>query len=290
MIWTHVARYLASGLASLALAQSISSMAIADIWRSHPHLPIASKADITENSTASSNISSKKSVLFISTANQKLSHIQRKQTSGDLPLPPRNPTSSSAGGRRDGTTCLQDAATSTGEPSLTALSPTLKPGLTLSPHPTFLIYVPPTSAQTAEFSLRTSQDQGVYRTTILLNHTPSIVSISLPADSPPLAIGSTYTWSFNLICNPNDRIEDLFSVGSIQRIQSNPIQTQSLDQLSPAELVSLYHASGIWYDVLAALFKLQQTNPGDPAINQSWSDLLHIGGFGAIAPLSVTPH
>jgi Domain of Unknown Function (DUF928) len=204
-----------------------------------------------------------------------------KQSGSDLPLPPRNPDSSSAGGRRDGTVCPQDTAAATTTPVLTALSPTSEPGLTLAERPTFLVYVPQTSAQTAEFSLRTSGDLGVYRTIVTLNHTAGIVAIRLPADAPPLAIGDLYIWSFNLICNPSDRLDDLFVTGSVQRIEENAALGRSLEQATPADLVRLYQQSGLWYDALSILFARYQTQPNDPNLIQSWTDLLQLGKIGA---------
>src|SRR5919199_2160707 len=84
------------------------------------------------------------------------------QINAQLPLPPKNPDDTRGGGTRDGGRCPQDAMTSQ---SLTALSPVPEPGLTLAERPTFLAYVPQTTAQRAEFSLFDQNNKGIYQTT-----------------------------------------------------------------------------------------------------------------------------
>lgn len=170
------------------------------------------------------------------------------------PPPPTNPGRSSAGGRRDPSNCPQDAGAATTSPLLTALSPTTKPGLTLAERPTFLVYVPKTSAKNAEFSLRSRMGQGVYRTMVALTTTPNLISITLPAQAPPLTVGQTYTWSFAIICNPNDRLNDRFVTGTVQRIALDPTRLRQIQQASPKEQVMLYQKADVWYDALALCF------------------------------------
>lgn len=202
-----------------------------------------------------------------------------KQSESDLPLPPRNPESSSAGGRRDRNLCPQDTVGPTPSPVLTALSPVSKPGLTLADDPTFWVYVPPTSALTAEFSLRTLDDQGIYRTTLVLDDIPGLVSVTLPADAPSLEVGTSYIWSFNLVCDPSNRLEDPFVTGNIQRRELEGDRSIQPDQLPLAEQVAFYGEQGFWYDALSALMELQRTQPTDPRLDEFWRDLLRLGGL-----------
>lgn len=199
------------------------------------------------------------------------------------PPPPKNPESSAAGGRRDPFACPQDAvATETSSaataPSLTALSPTTPPGLTLAEHLTFLVYVPSTSAETAEFSIRDQESRGVYRTTVALTHTPELISISLPEQAPPLEVGKPYTWSFAVICNPDDRVEDRFVTGTVQRIELAPTRLQRIEQAPPKQRIALYQEEGIWYDALALLFELRRSQPNDPNLSTTWRNFLQSAG------------
>ncbi|MBD1997866.1 DUF928 domain-containing protein [Leptolyngbya sp. FACHB-541] len=195
------------------------------------------------------------------------------------PPPPNNPGSSAAGGRRSASTCPQDAIAATTDPLLTALSPTTTPGLSLAEHPTFLVYVPSTSAENAEFSLRSRDGRGIYRTTVPLTDTPTLISISLPDQVAPLEIGSLYTWSFAIICNPDNRIEDQFVTGSIQRIELNPVRLSQIEQSPPARRIALYQEDGIWYDALTLLFELKRSQPDDLSIDTTWREFLQSGGI-----------
>lgn len=207
-------------------------------------------------------------------------NTQLKQS--NPPPPPTNPDSSAAGGRRAPSACPQDAGAATTGPALTALSPTTKPGLTLAERPTFLVYVPKTSAKNAEFSLRSREGRGVYRTTVALTNTPDIISISLPAQAPPLAVGKQYTWSLAVICNPNDRVDDQFVTSMVQRSELDPTRWSQIQQSPPKEQVSLYQKADAWYDALTVLFELQRTQPNDPSVRAMWRELLQSGGVSTM--------
>jgi hypothetical protein len=194
------------------------------------------------------------------------------------PPPPKNPGSSAPGGRRDRSACPQDTEAATTGPILTALSPTTKPGLTLAERPTFLVYVPKTSAKTAEFSLRNQNGSGVYRTTLTLTNTPDIVSISLPSNAPALEIKKRYMWSFAVICNPSDRVEDQFVTGTVQRTELEPTRLRQIEQAPLKQRVSLYQKADIWYDAFAILFEARRTQPNDPSISAAWREFLQFGG------------
>lgn len=205
---------------------------------------------------------------------------ERKQS--NPPPPPTNPGSSAAGGRRDPAACPQDAVAPTPSPLLTALSPTTQAGLTLAERPTFLVYVPKTSAENAEFSLRTRSGQGVYRTTIALTNAPGIISITLPAQATPLEMGKDYTWMFAVICNTADRLEDRFVMGTVQRIQLDPTRLHQIEQTPARQRIELYQQAGVWYDALALLLQLKRSQPDDLTLNTAWHELLQSGGIDTL--------
>jgi hypothetical protein len=167
-------------------------------------------------------------------------------------------------------------------PLLTALSPTTKPGLTLAERPAFLVYVPKTSAKNAEFSLRNRMGQGVYRTMIALTTTPNLISITLPAQVPPLEVGKPYTWSFAIICNADDRLDDRFVTGMVQRLALNAAQLRQIQQAPPRAQVTLYQQANAWYDAIAVLHQLKRSQRNDPGISTAWRELLQAGGIDTI--------
>ena len=217
---------------------------------------------------------------------EKLAISQVKETrlaQSNPPPPPENPGSSSAGGRRNPSNCSQDAVSATTTSLLlTALSPTTKPGSTLAERPTFLVYVPKTSAKNAEFSLRSREGQGVYRTTIALTNTPDLISITLPAQAPPLEVGKLYTWFFSIICNPDDRVDDRFVTGMVQRSALDPARLRQIQQAPPREQVALYQQADAWYDALAILLQLKRSQLNDPSISTAWRELMQSGGVDSM--------
>lgn len=207
------------------------------------------------------------------------SHNQR-QINAQLPPPPKNPDETRGGGTRDEGRCPQDAKTS--QP-LTALSPVTETGLTVAERPTFLAYVPKTTAQTAEFSLFEQNNKGIYQTTFPLTNTPGIVSFSLPPNAPPLEFGKDYTWSFAMICDPKKRLQDQFVRGRIRRIELDSALMNQIEKASPKERVSLYKSAGVWYEAVFTLFELQRSQPNDSSVSAAWKELLNSGGLDSIS-------
>jgi hypothetical protein len=203
------------------------------------------------------------------------------QIDAQLPPPPNNPDETRGGGTRDGGRCPQDAMTS--DQPLTALSPVTEPGLTVAERPTFLAYVPQTTAQTAEFSLFDQNNKGIYQTTFALTNTPGIVSFSLPPNAPPLEIGKDYTWSFAMICDPKNRLKDQFVRGRIRRTELNSTLMNQIEKATPKERVALYRSADVWYEALFTLFELPRSQTTDLSVNAAWKELLNSGGLNSLA-------
>jgi hypothetical protein len=126
------------------------------------------------------------------------------------------PSQTAGGGSRGGGYCLPDPRL---EPPLTALPTTPVTELTAETHPTFLVQVPQTAAQTAEFSLFDENWNGIYQTHLSLHDVPDVVSVSLPENEPALEVGQDYHWVLALICEPSDRLQDQTVGGRIRRIE-----------------------------------------------------------------------
>ncbi len=175
--------------------------------------------------------------------------------------------------------CPQDVSVKT--TSLTALIPDNHPALTVAAHPTFLVYVPQTTASSAELTVVEGTDNGIYQTRVALTGHPGVVSISLPDSEPALEIGKHYQWKFAVICNPEDRLnDDLVVSGWIQRIDP---KLPSLEGLNPLERTSVYASKGIWYEAVNTLAQLRRENPQDLTITSKWEELLKSTGLGNIA-------
>lgn len=220
-------------------------------------------------------------IVTLTIATSPAAAVSQTRKQSNPPPPPTNPGSSAAGGRRDPLACPQDAEAITSRP-MTALSPTTEPGLTLAERPTFLVYIPRTSAENAEFSISSREGRGVYRTTIALTHTPNLISITLPDQAGSLEVGKSYNWSFAIICNPNDRLEDRFVTGSIERIELASTRLQQIEQAPFNQRLTLYQENHIWYDAIALLFELKRIQPNDSNISTAWRELLQSGGIDPV--------
>lgn len=188
------------------------------------------------------------------------------------------------GGTRPVKNCL--AASASG--SLTALSPGNQLGLTEVERPKFLVYLPQTTAQMAEFSLFDQQMKGIYQVSIPVAQKTGLMSIALPDNAPVLQKDQPYYWTFALACNPNDRTEDWVVGGWVEYAQPSANLKQQLASLVGVEKVSLYAKQGFWYDAITTLVELQRTQPNQPQLAEMQLELLKSGGLEALAtkPLS----
>lgn len=200
--------------------------------------------------------------------------------------PPRRgvPGRREGGGTRDPYACVQ------GNPArLMAIMPETNLGLTNAAHPRFFWYSPKTRAKFAEFTLTKANEATpadkfpVFTTTFSITGTPGVVSLSIPTLIPPLAVGQDYRWSLALICNPENRKQDIKVDGWIQRIAPDADLAGKLAKATPGDRPLLYASSGVWFDTLTTLAELRCANPQDAALAGSWAQLMQSVKLGTIA-------
>ncbi|MBW4511593.1 MAG: DUF928 domain-containing protein [Scytonematopsis contorta HA4267-MV1] len=196
------------------------------------------------------------------------------------------------GGRRDNNnnTCTTSSRTARSLPpgnqnsnqALTALLPTTKLGLTVSSHPTFMVYVPSNSAKAVEFTLENEKGEGVYQTTVNLKSNTKILEVPLPKSESALEIGKDYKWVVSMICQQSGP-RDPFTEGVIRRVQPDTALTNSLRTAKPLEKVALYAKAGIWFEAAVNMVQLRRSQPNNPEIASAWQDLLLSAGLERIA-------
>ncbi len=163
------------------------------------------------------------------------------------------PQATVSGGTR--TQCRFDKQQS--DPPLTLLIPADQLGLTTRTHPQFFVYLPETVATEAEFVLRDRNGNYKYRARYTLPQTPGVVMLELPDSEKPLEANTEYQWIFAIVCNPDDRTEDMLAIGSLQLTELSPTQKRQLDQAAPQQQAELYAKYGIWHEALTSLVELQ---------------------------------
>ncbi len=175
--------------------------------------------------------------------------------------------------------CSRDEAY---RPAMTALLPASKQGLTITPHPTFWVYIPPTSSPQAHFTLKDENNQGVYQAIIPITKTGEIASVSLPENQPPLEVGKTYQWSVALICQPSQTDIPLVS-GKVRRVEPDSALRTELGKSTSLEQAASYGKAGMWYDMLNSLAQLKKSQSSDTTIAANWVHLLNSVGLEDIA-------
>lgn len=206
--------------------------------------------------------------------------------------PDRGAPSSTRGGASRGGVCDQDQSI----PSLPLIA--LRPanslaggiGLTLESQPQFLVYLPQTLAEKAEFTLKDEQGNNVYQAEFPINGKAGIISISLPKNSIKLELDKDYDWYFSIICNPKNRVKDSSVNGWIRRELPPKKLADELQNAAEKERPRIYAQHGIWHEALTNLAELIRQNPNDPALITDWKTLLEavqIAGIGE-QPFSLT--
>jgi hypothetical protein len=188
------------------------------------------------------------------------------------------PARTSGGGTRSiVATCIK------GSRPLTALTPSNNVVTTVSPNPTLFWYVPQTVAKFAELVVVDDRGNEVYQTILTLNGTPGVVKLSLPA-SVSLKTGKDYEWYFGLICNQEQRSQDTFVRGVIERTELNSAQKTKLAAAKrPLDRAEVYAGAKVWQETLMILAQLRQQRPNDSQITEAWKELLSSVQLEAIA-------
>lgn len=215
-----------------------------------------------------------------------LGRVTRTASTGTRYVPPdRGAPSSTGGGATRGLPCEQDQKI----PSLplTALRPDNSlaggVGLTLESQPQFLVYMPQTSAESAEFTLQDQQRNNVYQSKFTIKGQPGIISISLPKNAIQLENNKNYTWYTSIICDRNNRTKDVTVAGWIKREVPPTNLANQLQNAAARERPRIYAENSIWHEAIANLAELINQNPNDPTLMNEWKTLLEsakIQGIG----------
>jgi hypothetical protein len=206
---------------------------------------------------------------------QPLSALQRpSEQLVSLEFPPvedRGAPARTAGGGTRGAQCTdwQDLP-------LTSLVPTNNLGVTVSTDPTLFLYVPKSTAGSAELTVLDEGGNPVYQETFALLGTPGVIRVQVPA-AVSLNVGKTYEWEFALICDPQDRERDRRVWGSLQRVELSQDLKRRVEQAVPLEQAKLYAEQRIWHEALSILAQLRSSNP------KEWETFLKSVGLEEVA-------
>jgi hypothetical protein len=211
------------------------------------------------------------------------------------PPPLQAPGNREAGGSRSDT--CTDTTDATG---LLAMVPDTHVGLTNQASPELLAYVPLNNAERTELRIfKESTGEAVFTGEITLprdttgsgyQYQASIITISLASEAITLEPDENYLWALLMVCNVNNRAEDIVVQSVVQRVGDRYLSTLSsdvmaqlmgLDAAPQDEKLTIYSVAGLWQDLLVELSGLVQESPDLYA--STWTALLTNQGIGMVA-------
>ena len=165
-------------------------------------------------------------------------------------------------------------ATVTTPNAMLALLPQSFYGTTLTSKPSFLVYVPASSARTAVFSLKDEAGNQLTQIALPVSGAAGVLTIALPENAPALEVGRNYQWFLALKIDGNLSPSTPYVDGWVRRIQPVPELATALKQSDELKRATVLCRSGVWYDCVSTLAALRVQQPDRAALNQSWSELL----------------
>ena len=169
--------------------------------------------------------------------------------------------------------------------------------VTTAAQPTLLFSIPDmTSAQNAEFILRDSAGEEVYRTAFMLSGDAGVASLDLSeTNAAPLRLGEDYRWYFSIVSESkeNHRANDIAVHGNIRRVENAGQPTAAAETLpledSLAMARELYQEGDLWHDAAVMLHSLRQAHPNNAAVAAEWDRLVEFAGLSAALQPSSAP-
>jgi len=205
---------------------------------------------------------------------------------------PKGSPEQTAGGASRGNSSGMCATGNFGDKNaFAALIPATDGELIAAAYPTVLVKVPESKSVQAEFILSDENLNPIYQTTVTLNGELGILSLSVPSNTEPLAIGKRYKWNLSIICDARNRLEDIIVGGWLKRASLSETISHQLENADALQKANIYAQNGFWYDTVATLAQLKRSRPEDPKIAAEWLQLLESVGLAQFSqtPLTVLP-
>ncbi len=171
-----------------------------------------------------------------------------------------------------------------GRKPLTAIIPESEFGRTASAYPSIFLYVPSTPEKTKmEFELQDENENLLYKQEFLSTGKEGIYRIDIPSYVTPLQEGENYLWSFSLTCSETDLAASSVVGGWINRIENSQSIQKQIQTISPGARLKKYTEELLWYDLMASLADLRQSEPNNPTFENRWENLLNEVGLNDLA-------
>ncbi len=177
------------------------------------------------------------------------------------------------GRRISGASRLPSSACAQNAEPLVAIVPETNLGKTAVAEPTIWLSVPEVqTSRQLEFYLFNTHDEIIYRTSLTIQPNADLMGLDLSTmvNAPKLEVDQRYRWAASIVCNPDNRSEDISVEGWVDRV--NP---------------SMAGEQGLWYDRLGVLVEQLQHQPQNQDVLSQWQRLMASARLDGIVPLSV---
>jgi len=114
---------------------------------------------------------------------------------------------------------------------------------------------------------------------LLLDVKAGIQSLDLSRFSIKLEKGVEYEWFLSLVCNDENRSQDIVANGMIKRIAPSPQLTTHLNTVEKSQLAFSYAQYSLWYDAVDVLSHQIAQQPNNNQLVDVRSHLLRQGGL-----------
>lgn len=181
-----------------------------------------------------------------------------------------------AGSRSNQENCVADNSH-----DMIAIIPENTVALTASTSPKLFFYIPETNkSKTLEFVLRNEDDKLLYEAFLTTNGR-GIISVEVPAEVQAnlLQEKQNYHWYLSMICNSEQRSQDLVVEGWMRPEEIDSTTKKQLAEANVVEQADLYHQQGLWHDALSVL----ADNKNNYSVEAKWTELLDSVGLRELA-------
>ncbi|NET62387.1 MAG: DUF928 domain-containing protein, partial [Symploca sp. SIO2E6] len=83
-----------------------------------------------------------------------------------------------------------------------------------------------------------------------------------------------YVWRLSVICNPDNRFDDDYVWGGVERVSMSFELKSQLKYKTKRERLKIYAENGLWFDVLTTLAELREVNVEDQELDEDWVEFL----------------
>lgn len=115
-----------------------------------------------------------------------------------------------------------------------------------------------------------------------------LMGLDLENQIAPLDIGEDYEWYLSLLCDENNRAQDIVVHGWIRRVSATTLD-EATTNTEIAEQVQSYQEQGLWHDAIGLLIQARQENIQEFNANELWSTLLEAEGLQELVDVDIQP-